>query len=195
MRGVTLIELMVAIVIVSIMMMGIAGTNNSLQHMNKVGAASGALFIRTQAIVDKITQDAVYSTGSGNDMGVCLNNTATDANYFCFRNTAANIWVCYTRLDSTSRVSLYRCTRAITASCLTGADPLSCSSCGQSACATSDELIGTMASDVFAGAWPSFGPTGFRMPVINRDNPAAAKSTDNPEVVMSVVSYPEAHSF
>ncbi|MBF0595313.1 MAG: prepilin-type N-terminal cleavage/methylation domain-containing protein [Candidatus Omnitrophica bacterium] len=198
MRGITLTELLITTVIVSIMMAGIFAGSLAIQGMNKAVTDRSELYIRTQKIVDTIMSDASQATGTSANVGVCINNTSDDQNYFCFRN-AAN-WACYSRLNNASnyRVLLYRCTYAITASCLTGSVSSPCaSSCGAAKCSTGDTYVDTLVTDVFSAVQPAFSNGIFTMPVINRVDPTVGSgtSTKNPQVTFDIIAYPEGHSF
>ncbi|MBF0594312.1 MAG: hypothetical protein HQL22_05025 [Candidatus Omnitrophica bacterium] len=199
MRGITLVELLICTIIVSIMTVGIFAGSLALQKMNNSITDRSALYIRTQRIVDTITNDAVNTTGTSSNTGICINNQLdNDNNYICFRN-ALN-WACYTRLGSgINRVNLYRCTQPITASCSTGSASSPCASlCGAAACvAGSSTLVDTLVYNVFAVNSPAFSNGVFTMPVINRVDPTGGSggSMTNPQVAFEIIAYPEGHSF
>lgn len=187
MKGITIVEMIIALVIVSMMMAGIFAANHAIMSMDRTGTAGSSLFIRAQVIVDTIKIDAVKAVGTISDHGFQLNNTNDNSNYFCFRqelSLGTRTWACYTRLNnvlSGARVDLHRCAA--------GASP--------AACAATDPLVGAMITDVFTSPNlpPAFDSSGFSMKVITRENPAIAKSSANPEVSLDVAAYPEEHSW
>ncbi|MBF0620025.1 MAG: prepilin-type N-terminal cleavage/methylation domain-containing protein [Candidatus Omnitrophica bacterium] len=200
-KGVTLVELLISMLIVSIMIGGIFAANHAIQSIDKSQTYRSTLFIQTQVTLDTIRNDAAHAVGTANDVGVCINNTADDTNYFCFRREGSpRTWACYTRYKNASgnRVNLGRCTFASGGvSC--GTDPTACPNCGQASCLQfgAYTYVGTMTEDVFTSPQnpPNFTSLGFSMKVINREDPAAAKSPTNPEVILEVTTYPEEHSW
>ena len=187
-RGVTLTELLVAMVLVSFIMMGVFSANTAIQFMDKTQTAKVTLLMQAQAIVDVITLDARNAIGSRNDAGV---RVGTD--YVCFRNTLATAaypdtspsWKCYSKFG----YELRKCVRTV--------------ALGEGACVLTDEYIGTMVNDFNSTpdidgtvhSLPALTAAGFSMPVINRSVPGLIRSSTNPQVDLYVTAYPEAQSW
>ncbi|MBF0386673.1 MAG: prepilin-type N-terminal cleavage/methylation domain-containing protein [Candidatus Omnitrophica bacterium] len=179
-KGITLTELIVALVIVSIMMGGIFAANHAVMSLDRSGTDRAALYIKAQVIVDTIANDAMLAVGNASSFGYEVNSVANSANYLSFRTSMdpAESWIVYSLFDSTGTVYgnvLYRCVGGGTAD-----EP----------CAAvnpfSRTRIGEISSD-FSNA--VFDADGFRMPVTVRD------ATINSEVTLEVVAYPEGHTF
>ncbi len=166
MKGITLIELLVSVVIISIMMGGIFAASQAVLNIDRGETARSAVFIRAQSIVSTIESDAINAEGmgTGTSSGVWFNNP-TD---FCFRNDPAGVnpWACYSRLAGNV---LYRCLRATTG-----------------ACTTFDTAIGVLDNPVAA----RFTSGVFTMPIVVSD-----ATLINSAVTLDVVVYPEKNSF
>lgn len=171
MKGMSLTELIVTMVIVSFMVGGIFAASHSVLSMDKSGTGRSAVFIRAQAIVDTIKSDAVMATGASSiDPGILTDNST----WVCFRTglPSATPWVCYSKADaavSSPGNILYRCNNLASIQLCTAA--------------TSNTSLGIVDSG-FGSV--SINNGVFTMPVIVSD-PAIVNSA----VTLDVVAYPE----
>jgi Tfp pilus assembly protein PilV len=214
MRGITLIELLASVLIVSVMVLGIFSVGYTLQSMNKTMSARQRLFLNTKSIATGIMADAMAAAGTSRDIGICLNNTETNTNYMCFRDAmladrypgsslVKPKWNCYTRLNNAAgqRVNVYRCVRSVVDDTqLTGGTANACNNTGAvsqniAACTAGGQFVGTLASDIFiANGYPAFSGNVFTMMVVNRESPGAAVAGNNSEVRIPLSVTPDGHS-
>lgn len=195
-RGITLVELMISLVVIAIMMTGILSTNTALMRMNESTLSLSKLGILLMPIATDIRNHAVAATGDASDYGIRFQNPATNnnTNYFCFRNdvqatptpiTYANhTWFCYSRRQNASTsawTDLYRCQ---------GTAPAACTSGGV--------YLGQLAYNGFSASnMPIFdGTNGFRMTLVTREKPDQAQDPlTNAETTLSINVLPPNHSF
>lgn len=179
MKGITLIELIVAMVIVGIMLGGVLSANYAILRMDQTGSRKAALFMRAQGIVDQIKNDAVKLNGRS---GTALTgyyrfgNGSNLDDYLCFYvpSGSGKDYICYTLANdglTSSGSTLFRCLLDSEKSCKN--DP-------------SSVPLGVVASDFFSAV---LGTNGFRMKVSVND------MTINYAVTLDVVAYPEGLSF
>lgn len=205
MRGITLAELLIAFIIVSMMMVGVFAVNNAILRMNNSATYRSNFLTRTKTVVDTIERDARNAVGTIHNIGICLNSFNNNHNYICFRNLHyprsvpdSYDWNCYTHLNedgSDHGANMRRCTYPDT-SIPTGTHPTACVPAGYACCDTADQWIGTVAFDLLnVVAVPSFSFTnGFTMIVVNRQDPTVAASDTNPEVRPLISAQPQGHS-
>lgn len=149
-KAFTLMEIIVASMIVAVAMLGIITSNISLQK--NAQDTSNAFYVAsmTQQMLNQILLDASLAVGTGSNPGVAIatgtamgngyNTVSTgDAKSFCFyhydpaNTTNPGSWACYT-WDSSSN-GIYYCTRSSAGACSTSTaflgkskDPFSLSS-------------------------------------------------------------------
>ncbi|NTV28883.1 MAG: hypothetical protein HGA80_02260 [Candidatus Omnitrophica bacterium] len=208
-RGITLSELLIATLIVSIMVVGIGSTNFAVHRMDKDSHRSAALSIQMLSLAENFRKAAESATGDRNDPGVLINNTGTVANYICFRQDVQppgvptpadysdDTWQCFTRLNDSGAalgVNVWACQRAAAA--------------GAGACTTAGRFVGKLVSNVFTNNPPITVPsfdlaTGIiNLQLIGRADPAVGADTanwpngtdDNPQIVIEQDIYSESHS-
>lgn len=199
MLGITIVELLVTLSISSLILIGMVSANFAIHKNDRDVTQRRYLMIQALALRQLIVNEVNKSVGTGDNVGICLNNTSNIQNYICFKQPPN--WVCYTRLNSAGTAvgsRLYQCSSAIVTTTSAGNDPYSCpAGAGLAACTTAGQWIGTLATDVFSGAgvWPSFGVSGFTMPIVVRTDPTIAESLTNPELRISISAFPEGHSY
>ncbi|MBF0531809.1 MAG: prepilin-type N-terminal cleavage/methylation domain-containing protein [Candidatus Omnitrophica bacterium] len=118
-NALTLIELLVASILVGIVMLGIVSFSQTMKQMHVTTQRSAVPAARVAAALAQITADAHTAIGNAADPGICVNaaNCLDFSNYtdlLCFRraNPAGNPtdWVCYQR-DNQNRI--WRCPVAL----------------------------------------------------------------------------------
>ncbi len=127
-KAITLSELMIAMVIVGIIMLGVVSADYAIQKFytnSSKGAVSGFNAI---AMMDNITAVALTATGTMADPGIQVDSTILDNsgggtgytignNTFCIRSQV-NPWQCYTTIAANGTTTyLYNCTKANPANC------------------------------------------------------------------------------
>ena len=220
MRGFTLVEILIAIMISSVMMMGIFSAKYALQTMNNTMNNSSSLFLHTQAIASAIKKAVANVSGAPNDIGICMQNDETDQNFLCFRDASMStnypksslpggpmpIWTCFTRLSdsTTARVNMHMCQFNVTDdTALTGTDPTACTNIGTGkqelrACSATDPILGQVAYNMFTayGGYPTFTAVNgflrkFSMQVISRQDPRTDTTSANPDVIFDIAIVPD----
>ncbi|MDE2008954.1 MAG: type II secretion system protein [Candidatus Omnitrophica bacterium] len=150
-RAITLIELIVATLLVVVIISGIMAVNSALRNSNQDYGQKYFLKSETQAALNHMLNNASLAVGSANANdeailvpGMALNTgstgtTVTDAHTFCIHQPQGNgnnlinyaggdIWLCYQWYPSTDPTYPYQirwCAEKYTA----GADPRGASSC------------------------------------------------------------------
>jgi Tfp pilus assembly protein PilV len=189
-QGLTLTELIIAAVLVSIIFAGALSVEYAVRNSRGMASKDALLAMSTAATMLQITRDANIAVGDASDPGM-----VSTADGFCLRqdrNTPATAhnytddsWVCYSRLSQ----NIHRCVKA--------------SGSAASSCQGADPVIGTA---VFtAGEGSKFipqivinFPQGIYLDIslTNRPNPTAALDPiDNPDLTLQSRIYPLGHGF
>lgn len=186
----TLAELLVAMVLMGIVMIGIVSVDFALRGMQKNISRDTFVNMRTSATMLDIAKNAAAMTGDQNNVG--FNNTVP--NRYCFRedinsssvpnNTPHDYkddrWICYQQ---------------------SGTNILKCSGAALSNCGIGSFILGTAIS---GGLNIQFIPDSIEtvqnssvtISITNRFNPTQAQSpVDNPEVTMTTKVSPGTQSF
>ena len=196
--GVTLTELVVASVIMSMMLAAIWATDYALRLKNKEVSSDAQIFIQTRALAEKIRMSVRSVHGSPQDTGMNVNiGTKT----LCFRQDLMisgaytpgdytdDRWVCYTQVAGGGGTNVYSCTFD--------------GSPGQ--CTASGTFEGTVVADAFTNAAipdpavtadADAGKLYFEMTVVSRKTPSAGAAvtggvltsgtTDNPQAYVAL---------
>ena len=123
-QGITLTELIIAMVIVGIIMMGIVSADFAIQKFYKDSSTGAVAGFNTIAMINNISTAAFSAEGSftnPTDKGILIDTTITNgtddlgANTFCIKTNRTGVpWECYSAiLDAsvTPVLNLYSCTR------------------------------------------------------------------------------------
>jgi type II secretory pathway pseudopilin PulG len=213
-RAMTLTELLIALIMAVLMMLGIAAADFAMRRMDRTVSGDAQLYMRTLAMAEDIRQSARLATGDNEDQGIVVTGDT-----MCFRvdlnppgtpdSYADDASRCYTRIGT----NMYACTHTPAGSPFAAV-----------ACAVTDRWVGSVVSDVYTcGAGtpkvPCFYPVLFEDPVnsqyffefqiVSRTDPSVGanvidvagvktfsnKDATNPQVVISSRISPESHSF
>ena len=196
-RAVTLVELIISSLIVSMVVAGVFSAEYALRRMNETGAKDATLNIQAQSVAESVraTVRTLHGDISAASNGFYFNQPTKT---FCFRhdvlsagqytpeNYADDDWTCYTQIG----VKVYSCERS-----------------PASACPNTAFLVGELVSDQFTNAVIlALGPgittnsaTGeyyFQMTFVGRLDPSAgaavaagsltAGTEDNPQTVIKI---------
>ena len=170
--GVTLIELIVAVSLISIVLLGIYATSNVLSNNSQDYGQKYLVKSETQATLDNILQNASMAIGSNasNDQGIILGTVWGDPNSFCIHqnptgNVGADNWQCYTWFPSPN-YQINSCQPAYNIALLNR---------GAASCVLANStFVGTAFSISPPGTPPSFNSTIFSITIQNCLNNAAA---------------------
>ena len=152
-KAYTLLEVMVAFVIVSLVLLGIITTNTSMDTANRAMGLRYTLKADTQAILNHILQNAALAMGSaspgdegiingfqgagglsgGNATTFCIHQPGTNSGGNNIIANPTDIWLCYSYVAANH--TLFWCAETYAA----GADPRTAS-----ACSTSGTRIGAI---------------------------------------------------
>jgi hypothetical protein len=209
----TLTELLIALIMAILMMLGIAAADFAMRRMDRTVSGDAQLYMRTLAMGEEIRQAARLATGDSSSFGICpstnLDCNTTTENTMCFRVDTANTsdnynddtWRCYTKVPLSGGAS--------------GTEIYACTSAAPVDCAATDRWVGSVVNDVFTCAGVCYPPrltadtaTGqyfFEFQLVSRMVPTAGadivagafnkKDATNPQVVVSFRVSPESHSF
>ncbi len=168
-------------------MVGVVSTDYAVRRNFQNQSATALLTINTRLIVSHIIKNAGLATGYRTDRGIRLSGDGQlpgplPANTMCFRqdpiaaptptNYADDGWVCYTQLGNDLRT------------CAKAPGP-------PGGCIAGDALLGTITT-----VTPTYdiATNTFTVTVVNRDQPAVAKSISNPEVTWTSRTSPPGQS-
>lgn len=122
-RGVTLTELIIAAVLVTVVMAGVYSTDIGLRRINKQLTDEATAAIELVPMMNHIMNNALKIEGSPSDYGMCIDGQATvpicnaGAPYtFCFRATSEGNFYCYSQFGT----ELYACIDTTWVECTTG---------------------------------------------------------------------------
>ncbi|MBN1869625.1 MAG: prepilin-type N-terminal cleavage/methylation domain-containing protein [Candidatus Omnitrophica bacterium] len=100
-KGLTLAELLVASILISIVMIGVASFSASMQQFQNSTNRTTILAMRTMSVMNQIERDGYLAIGDETNPGVVIGGTANKES-ICFRHDADgdpmtydNNWVCY----------------------------------------------------------------------------------------------------
>lgn len=211
-EGMTLIELVIAAVLVTIVLAGALSVEYSLRTARKTASQDALLAMRTSAVMSQLTRDAALATGDARypgmidyEGGFCfrqdLNDPQTPGQY------GDDSWACY----MFSPPSLYRCVLETDPGMK---EPLACASPGlgidfffgveeasamagpSGPCELSDPVVGsisdishTIAIDSTKGIYIDLTVTGFFNPY------SAEDPVSNPKLTLKTRVYPIGHGF
>lgn len=218
-RGITLSELLIATLIVSIMVVGIMSTDYAIRRIDRDSSRDTTLSLQTAALAEQYRQAAIKAIGDAQNTGIRISPTQDDeTNFICFRHddeanpTPSNYnddtWQCFTRLSSDGSsvgVDVFTCTMSA------AYGPRECER-ASTPDLSNVHFVGRLVTDVFIinalkpdVEAPSFDipPGMFSLQLISRVDPTAGtepanwpNGTDsNPQVVTKIEISPEAHSF
>jgi Tfp pilus assembly protein PilE len=200
-RGITLSELLIATLIVSIMLIGIASTDFAIRRMDRDTHRDTSLYLKTLAVAEQYRQGAISAIGDAtnppNSLGIQIHNSQDNSNYVCFRHDDPNnpspadytddTWDCLTRLNSAGTdvgTNVLKCQRTEPAYGF-GA----CTLAGAPPDFTPGRFVGTMpyngTSDAFTNDPPIVEPSFdlvagvFHVQVIGRVDPTAGVDKAN----------------
>ncbi len=215
-RAMTLTELLIAVIMAVLMMLGIAAADFAMRRMDRSVSGDAQLYMRTLAMAEEIRQSARLATGDIGDHGIVITPDT-----MCFRidrrspstsdKYSDDTWRCYTKIAT----NMYTCDQ-------TSADPDV--AIAPVACAATDRWVGSVVSDVYTcgaatadvhGNAPCYlplllednGQYFFEFQIVSRITPSAGaslvtagnefsnKDATNPQVVISFRVSPESHSF
>jgi hypothetical protein len=173
-QAITLIELLVATISVSIIMLGVVSIDQALRQSHKSTSRNSLVSMRTSAMMLNITKVAQGATGDKSSQGIDLSL----ANTLCVRNEVAvsptpgdytdDRWICYTK----SSFDLLMCTGLVSPQVCAG------TSIGQ--------LVNITFTWVDQPGSTGSGDFYLEVTITNRYDPAATKDTfDNPEIILT----------
>ena len=130
-KGLSLTELIVASVLISIVMVGVISFSSSIKQMQNTTTNSTVPSVRLSSLMFEITQDATLAIGDDSDTGIQWDDT-NNPRYLCFRqdkdlagntldtpeNYADDRWVCYI-MDTTDWL-IHKCLDTDPAQCQDG---------------------------------------------------------------------------
>jgi len=215
----TLTELLVAVIMAVLMMLGIAAADFAMRRMDRSVSGDAQLYMRTLAMAEEIRQSARLATGDKEDPGVIVT-----ANTMCFRidlnlvstsdDYGDDTWRCYTKSDTVAnKTDMHACDRSFAS--------------GPGDCVAANpryRWVGSVVSNVYTcgaatadvhGNAPCYRPVlfenngqyFFEFQLVSRTTPSAGaslvtagnafsnKDATNPQVVISFRVSPESHSF
>ena len=173
----TLVELLIAALIVSFMLVGVLATDYAVRSMNAKVTDDVTLGMQLRTVAEYIRRDAMSATGESGNPGVTYTGSR-----ICFREDLAltptaygdDTWVCYTLLGN----NLRKCSGAVEADC-----------------AGTDTFVGRLITNAFTVNPPTFSNGHFYVKLQTRLNPAAAMNANtNPQAEAEVSVYPVGHS-
>jgi hypothetical protein len=205
--AVTLIELIVAVSLVSIVLLGLSSINMVLSNNNQDYGQRYLVRSETQATLNHILNNASLAVGSGsaNDEGVLIGAAVGDPNSFCihqgpnnniFNNVNNDIWLCYTLSSN----QIKYCTETYSA----GGDPRGAASCTASPNITSGPTFLGTAYSITNPSSSLNSTTGFSITIQNCLNDSAlgcnssgisTLPANNPEVQITGTVFPPQESF
>lgn len=192
-KAVTIAELIITTMIVTIIMAGVFGADLALRRMDKQVSGDTQVTLQTMALAEAIRSSvrSVHGDLAGDGNGIDIN---AGTNSICFRFDVSNTpndflddeWDCYTQIGT----KFYRCVK----------NP----SDGPGACASTDKFVGSAVSDQFTNAATPItiytdSTTGtylFEMTLVNRLDPTAGAAVnpkgtlDNPQVIINIKESP-----
>ena len=117
-QGITLVELLIATVIVGIIMLGVVSSDYAIRKQANYAAISAIASINAQSIINHILYNASLAIGSSTDKGILIGaeiGPGVQASSFCSRKVIGppESWVCYTVLAP----SLYTCVKPSKGEC------------------------------------------------------------------------------
>jgi hypothetical protein len=192
-KAVTLAELIIAVILVSIMLSGIMVAEHAIRKMDVDATTDSSLAVSAMAIANSVREDARWAIFATGDSGVRLPpggfGNQENRNFVCFRVDYRGplVWSCYTMTGT----RLNRCQRP-------GNNPPPAALPGGDACAGFPlEYVGQMVpffgADIparrLAANFPTFDQVTnfFTFNVITRNDPAAAPDqSTNPQVTIPV---------
>jgi len=186
-------ELLVATIAVSIIMLGVVSIDQALRQSHKSTSRNSLVSMRSSAIMLNITKTAQEATGDKLNKGIydeaSMLSTHSVANTLCIRKEAAvptpgdytdDSWVCYTQ----NTFDLRMCTFP---------SPQLPQACGASAGTSIGQVVGIDSSWVDTPGSTGSGSFYLEVTITNRYDPAAAKDTfDNPEIILTTRISPPA---
>jgi len=107
-QGITLTELLVAVTMIGILMIGVASFAVAINRLQSATNRSIIVAMKVKAAMAEISQDALLAVGDATDLGVYSWSNNIDANSICFRQDLLNTpqdnsddtWICYYHGDS-----------------------------------------------------------------------------------------------
>jgi len=221
-KGITLSELLIAMLIVSVMMVGIVSTDRTIHRMDRDMSREGALFFQTQAIGEQIRQAALRATGDKTNPGIEMFMKDNEDNFICFRHDdeanptpaeySDDTWQCFSFVRTAAPNAFKEIGSAVYA-CQNGT-PSTCNPLSFPGAPEETRIIGRLTYANCNNYLPPTEPleapsfdltTGiFHMQLIGRRDPEAGPAIkdgqfttgtdDNPQVVLTIDVSPEAHS-
>ena len=191
--GLTLTELLVAVMSISVVIMGIMSTDYAVRKNAQDASATASLNLKTHAVLNHIINNALPAVGDKDSKGI---RYPGDESWFCLRQDASatagvytdDNWVCYTVVGS----ALYTCTNPPASNPALNPLPVPATA---GPCRASDTLV-EGSRGIMLSVNPDYSATSniFGVTVATRTNPASSKSTSNPEVSASSSISPWGHS-
>ena len=187
-QGLSLIELIIASVMVGICLLGILGVDFAIRGSRQSAASDARLAMQTWATVTHITSNAKQAVGNATDMGIKADELN---NYLCVRHNQTqdpsnDIWVCYSKFAN----QIHTCERAAVGPCNVSDESIG-TYATKDACVTDCDLFtyNIVADSINQRLY-------LELSLTNRPDPTAPSDpTHNPDYTVQTRVSPDGHSY